>query len=161
MSLTFRCVLLLSLLMPARAAFADDLEQIAASVPIDITEVVSGGLWNNDGASGFYRAMVVAAAPGRPVANVVVQMFAVEKETPPKLKKSVTIKEIAEQKIPSAFLAMDAENENEMTLVVTAYGTGTDQDTAMQFKFDAKGDYEVLPGGGEEAPAEEDPATKK
>jgi hypothetical protein len=161
MRLTFRCVLLLSLLMPAPAAFADDVDQLAASVPIDITEVVSGGLWNNDGASGFYRAMVVAAAPDRPVANVVVQMFAVEKETPPKQKKSITIKEIAEQKIPSAFLAMDAENENEMTLVVTAYGSGTDQDTAMQFKFDAKGDYVVLPGAGEEAPAEEDPATKK
>jgi hypothetical protein len=163
MKLTMRCVLLLSLLMPvSAAAAADELEQIAASVPADVTEMVSGGVWTNDGASGYYRAMVITPGPSRPVANVVVQLLAVDKaDTPPKVQKSIVIKEVADQKIANAFLAMDAENENEMTLVVTAYGTGNDQDTTIHLKFDAKGGYQVLPGGAEEEPAEADPATKK
>jgi hypothetical protein len=55
---------------------------------------------------------------------------------------------------------MDAEKDNEMTLIVTAYGSGTDQDTATQFKFDGKGNYQVQKVAPEEAPAERDPAVK-
>jgi hypothetical protein len=162
MNLTIRCVLLLSLLMPVSgAAFADDLEQLASTVPTDVTEVVSGGVWTDDGTTGYYRAMVITPGASRQVANVVVQMLAVEKsDATPKLKKSVVIKEVADQKIGNAFLAMDAENENEMTLVVTAYGSGTEQDTAFHVKFDAKGGYQLLPGAAEEAPADSDPAAK-
>jgi hypothetical protein len=82
---------------------------------------------------------------------------------PAKVVKTVPIKEVAAQGFTSAFLAMDAENENEMTLIVTAYGSGTDQDTSLQFKFDSKGDYKVVPGpsGADEPPADTDPATTK
>jgi hypothetical protein len=162
MTIMTRSVLavLLTVSLPV-AGFANEPEKVAASVPLEVTELVSGGVWNDDGHSGYYRAMVVSPGAAGEVANVVVQMLAMEKtDAAPKLAKSIVLKEIAEQKIANAFLAMDAENENEMTLVVTAYGAGTDQDTAIQFKFDAKGNYKIMPGGPEEAPAERDPATK-
>lgn len=141
----------------ARAA---DAVSTASAVPLEVPEMVSGGAWSDGGLTGAYRAMVVMPAAAGP-ANVVVQLITIEKgDTPPKVVKTVPIKEVAAQSFSSAFLAMDAENENEMTLIVTAYGSGTDQDTSMQFKFDAKGNYKVLPGPGDEPPADSDPATK-
>ena len=143
------------------SARAADVLSIAASVPLEVPEMVSGGAWSDGGATGAYRAMVVMPAASGP-ANVVVQLVSLDKgNAPPKVVKTVSIKEVTAQGFSSAFLAMDAENENEMTLIVTAYGSGTDQDTSMQFKFDGKGNYEVMPSPGEEPPADVDPATTK
>jgi hypothetical protein len=155
-----RSILLLSLLVSTAHAASGDVEKLAGAVPVELSEAVSGGLWKNNGATGYYRAMVITPGPGGQT-NVVVQLLSVEKpEAAPKLTKTVVIKEIADQKISSAFLAMDSDKDNEMTLIVTAYGSGTDQDTAMQFKFDGAGNYQVQQVAPEEAPAERDPAVK-
>jgi hypothetical protein len=66
----------------------------------------------------------------------------------------VMIKEVTEKKLPNAFLAMDAETDNEMTLIITAYGAANDQDTSVHVKFDGSGAYDILPAPGEDpAPA--------
>jgi hypothetical protein len=89
--------------------------------------------------------MVIAPAESAPVA-VVVQLLALESEQAvPQLVATVPITEIAGQAFTSAVLAMDAEIDNEMTLIVTAFGSGTDQDTALEFKFDGAGNYAVVP----------------
>jgi hypothetical protein len=120
---------------------------------------VSGGTWSANGTSGVYRAMVVGDGKQ---ANIVVQMLSLESPTAvPKVVKSVQIKEVADKKLPNAFLAMDAETENEMTLIVTAYGAGADQDTSMHVKFSGTGAYEVLPTAVEEAPTDAGPGKKK
>ena len=142
---------------PVRAA--EDVEKLAASVPAEISEVVSGGTWSADGTSGVYRAIVVG---GRQQANIIVQMLSLESAAAvPKVMKSVLIKEVADRKLANAFLAMDAETDNEMTLIVTAYGAGTDQDTSMHVKFNGTGAYEILPTPGEEAPTDAGPDKKK
>jgi hypothetical protein len=45
-----------------------------------------------------------------------------------------------------------------MTLIVTAYGAESEQDTSLHVKFDASGKYQILPSVAEDAPA---PAEKK
>jgi hypothetical protein len=150
----------LNLLVASAHAAPGDVEKLAAAIPVELSEMVSGGLWKDGAAAGYYRAMVITPGPGGQT-NVVVQLLAVEKpDAAPKVTKTIVLKEVADQKISSAFLAMDSEKDNEMTLIVTAYGTGTDQDTAMQFKFDGKGGYQVQKVAPEEAPAERDPAVK-
>ncbi len=146
MKTAIRCLFISSLLALApAAAFADKAESLAAAVPAEVSEIVSGGTWSDKGKSGFYRAMVITPGEGA-AAAVVVQLLSLESEdATPKIAKTVPIKEIAEKGFSSAVLAMDAENENEMTLIVTAYGSSTDQDTALQVKFDGKGAYEILP----------------
>ena len=141
---------------------AENTEKLAAAVPVEVSEVVSGGTWSANGTSGVFRAMVVATPAGEPQANIVVQMLSLENATAvPKVVRSVLIKEVADKKLPNAFLAMDAETENEMTLIVTAYGAGADQDTSMHVKFSGAGTYEILPAPGEEAPADAAPAKTK
>lgn len=135
-------ILVLSLVIPA--ANAADAEKIAAAVPVEIAEVVNGGTWNDNNQNGFYRAIVVTPGSGAP-ASVIVQLLGVESENAaPKVAKTILVKEVSERAFPNVYLAMDAETENEMTLIVTAYGTETDQDTAIHFKFDVKGNYEIL-----------------
>lgn len=133
-------------------------ERLAAAVPAEVSEVVSGGTWSDGEAGGVYRAMVVATPAGDgQQANVIVQMLSLESAAAvPKIIKSVLIREVADKKLPNAFLAMDAETENEMTLIVTSYGAGADQDTAIHVKFNGTGTYEILPTPGEDAPAEAD-----
>ena len=156
-----RSMLLLSLLLPGSiAASANEATAISDALPVEVSEVISGGTWSNAGATGYYRAMVVTPRPAGQ-AYVIVQMLAVEKQdAPPKVAKTISIKEVAEQAFSNAFLAMDADVEDEMTLIITAYGTGRDQDSSIHLKFDAKGDYELLPALSEEAPAERDPAVQ-
>lgn len=137
---------------------AEDSEKLAAAVPAEVSEVVSGGTWSQGGTSGVYRAIVVGDGQQ---ANIIVQMLSLESAAAiPKVVKSVVIKEVADKKLANAFLAMDAETENEMTLIVTAYGAGADQDTSMHVKFNGTGTYEILPTPGEEAPAGASPDKK-
>ncbi|WP_125461606.1 MULTISPECIES: hypothetical protein [Rhodomicrobium] len=152
-----RCALLFGLLAVPSAARAEDPEKLASVVPAEISEVVSGGTWSDSGASGVYRAIVVSpSAVGQ--ANVLVQMLALDKtDVPPKVVRTVLIKEVADKKLANAFLAMDAETENEMTLIITAYGAESEQDTSLHVKFDAKGKYEIMPSVGEDAPAPAEP----
>jgi hypothetical protein len=150
------------LTLPAGAAFAaDKAGDIAAAVPVEVSELVSGGTWSENGRSGFYRAMVITPGGGASVAVVVQRLWLESEQAVPQLAGSVPIKGMAEQSFASAVLAMDAETENEMTLIVTAFGSGTDQDTAMQFKFDGAGNYVVVPVTAEPGDgAAGDPAEK-
>lgn len=138
---------------------ADATESLAAAVPAEVSEVVSGGTWTEGSANGVYRAMVVSTPAGDgQQANVVVQILSLASPNAvPKVIKSVVIKEVADKKLPNAFLAMDAETVNEMTLIVSAYGAASDQDTSLHLKFNGSGAYEILPASGEEAPADADP----
>jgi hypothetical protein len=139
------------------AAFAQDALKTAAQVPTDISEIVSGGNWSEGDNSGVFRAIVVTTADGQTSqARVVVQMLAFEKgSTLPKIAKTIPIKEVEEKKLPNAFLAMDVENDNELTLIITSYDAEKDQDTSMMVKLDNAGKYEIAP------PAKEEPASAK
>lgn len=141
---------------------AEGPEQLVAAVPAEVSEVVSGGRWSEGATNGVYRAMVVSTpTSGAAQANVVVQLLAVEGATSvPKVVKTMIIKEVADKKLANAFLAMDAETDNEMTLIVTAYGAGTDQDTSVHVKFNGSGAYEILPAPGEDAPSPARPEKK-
>jgi hypothetical protein len=140
----------------APPSFAQDAATSAGQVPTDVSEVVSGGNWSEADKSGVFRAVVVTTtAVGQPSqARVIVQMLAFEKGNPlPKVAKTISIKEIEEKKLPNAFLAMDVENDNELTLIITSYDAEKDQDTSMMVKFDNAGKYEIVP------PAKDEPAT--
>ena len=144
----------LALALSAAPSFAQDVAKSASAVPTDVTEIVSGGNWSQGETSGVFRAVVVTTTDGQASqARVIVQMLALEKGNPlPKIAKTIPIKEVEENKLPNAFLAMDVENDNELTLIITSYEAEKDQDTSMMVKFDSTGKYEIVP------PAKDEPA---
>lgn len=144
----------------AMPAAAQDAAKSAGAVPTDVSEIVSGGNWSEGETSGVFRAVVVTSSTGQSSqARVIVQMLAFEKANPlPKIVKSIPVKEVEDKKLPNAFLAMDVENDNELTLIITSYDAEKDQDTSMLVKFDGTGKYEIVTAPKEEAPPAE--ATK-
>jgi len=155
-------------LAAANPSWAQDAGKSAAQVPADVSEVVSGGNWSEGETSGVFRAVVVTTVNGQSSqARVIVQMLAFEKGNPlPKVTKTVPIKEVEDKKLPNAFLAMDVENDNELTLIITSYDAEKDQDTSMLVKFDGTGKYEIVPAPKEEptptpAPTDVKPDAKK
>ncbi len=158
--LPFAVVLALGAATPA---FAQDALKSVAAVPTDVSEIVSGGNWSEGDNSGVFRAVVVTTSDGQnSLARVVVQMLAFEKSNPlPKVVKTIPIKEVEDKKLPNAFLAMDVENDNEMTLIITSYDAEKDQDTSMMLKFDGTGKYEVMPAPKDESPPDVNSDSKK
>lgn len=152
---------LLATALPAMAA-GEETDQIAARVPVEISEIVTGGSWTSGAETGVYRAMVVARpSPEGQRAEVVVQMIVQETAGAAKVARTILIKEVGETNLASAYLAMDTEAEDEMTLIITAYGAATDQDTTINVKFDGAGSYQIMPAAAEEAPPAEGGATQK
>lgn len=141
-------------LFGASSAWAQDAEKSAAAIPTDVSEIVSGGNWSEGETSGVFRAVVITSSVGQSSqARVIVQMLAFEKANPlPKIVKTIPVKEVEEKKLPNAFLAMDVENDNELTLIITSYDAEKDQDTSMLVKFDGTGKYEIVPPPKEETP---------
>lgn len=149
---------------PVRAEeTAKDAEKFASQIPSEVTEVVTGGTWTEGETTGVFRGIVVTAPAGKDAsqASVIVQWLAMDKSgAAGKVVKSVTVKEVAEKKLQNAFLALDAENENELTLIITSYDAQKDEDASMQVKFNAKGQYEIVPTPKEEpAASKEEPAS--
>ncbi len=157
-----RCFLLaLTLCAAPHLAMAQDPAAIAAALPGEVSEVVTGGSWTDGDQKGVYRAMVILPGGGAP-AGVFVQLISLPDETAvPKVAKSIALKEVADGQFSNAFLAMDAETENEMTLIVTAFGSGKEQDIGINFKFDNKGAYEVVPAATDPADAGSGETPKK
>lgn len=162
-SLPFAVLLAFATGAAALPAFAQDALKTVAAVPTDVSEIVSGGNWTEGDSSGVFRALVVTTSDGQASqARVVVQMLAFEKGSPaPKVAKSVVVKEVEDKKLPNAFLAMDVENDNELTLIITSYDAEKDQDTSMMVKFDSAGKYQVLPQPKEEQGGESAGGAKK
>jgi hypothetical protein len=146
-------VVLAAGLAMAMPCFAQDALKSVAAVPTDVSEIVSGGNWSEGDSNGVFRALVITNTDGKASqARVVVQMLAFEKANPwPKVAKTIPIKEVEDRKLPNAFLAMDVENDNELTLIITSYDAEKDQDTSMMIKFDGTGKYEVMPVAKDES----------
>lgn len=150
--LTYTAVLLL-LTLPGSAQ-AQDATKVAGQVPPEVSEVVSGGSWTQGDASGSFRAIVVNTSEGgQSQAHVIVQWVQSGKDAAPKVTKSSVVKEIKEKKLQNAFLAMDTENENELTVIVTSYDAKKDEDISMLVKLSAAGSYEILPAPKDDSQA--------
>lgn len=144
-------------------AQAQDAASLASSVPTEITEVVSGGNWSQGETTGTFRAVAVTKQTGDATqANVIVQMLSTEKGgTVPKVVKSIPVKEVTDKKLSNAFLAMDVENDNELTLIITSYDSDKDQDASLLVKFDNTGKYQIVTAPKEEPAKTDDGGAKK
>lgn len=152
----------LLLLAAGDRAQAQDAGKFAAQIPAEVTEVVTGGTWTDGDASGVFRGIVVTAPTGKDAsqASVIVQWLSVDKSgAAGKVVKSVAVKEVSDKKLQNAFLALDAENENELTLIITSYDAQKDEDASMQVKFNVKGEYEIVQAPKEEPAQKEEPAS--
>jgi hypothetical protein len=111
-------------------------DDIAASVPVEVPEVISGGGWQDGGKAGIYRGIVVMElVGGQPVANLVVQWIGLKAEGgQPEIVRAVRVKDFADRKMANAQLALEADTDNEAIFIATAFDPKTQKPSMVAFK---------------------------
>lgn len=156
--------IIISLAAPAATtALADDAKLINGVAP-EVAEVATGGSWSADKQGGFYRAIVLMTGDQKSFgAKVYLQWLAFTESSPiPAIVKTVPIKEINDQGLANASIALEGEEgkDNEVTIVVSSYDLEEDKDITLFVKAGQPGTYAMVA-----APAkrdeEDDAAAKK
>ncbi len=155
--------MLVSLAAPAVTnALADDAKLIDAVAP-EVAEVATGGSWSADKQGGFYRAIVLMTGDQKSFgAHIYLQWLAFTETSPiPAIVKTVPIKEINDQGLANASIALEGEEgkDNEVTVVVSSYDLDEDKDISLFVKAGQPGTYAMVkaPPKG----ADDDAAAKK
>jgi hypothetical protein len=163
MNSLLRSACVITFLAAASLVHAADAAKIVETIPTEVTEVVSGGSWSEGDTSGEFRAITVTEQVGSTTqASVIVQMLAIDKASSTrKVIKTVPLKEVNDKKLESAFLTMNVESDNELTLNITSYDTEKDQDTELTVKFASTGKYEIVATPKDEGAAASQDDVKK
>jgi hypothetical protein len=161
--------ILLSLAAPAATgALADDTKLVEAVAP-EVAEVATGGSWSVDKQGGFYRAIVVMTGDQKSFgAHVYLQWLAFSEGSPiPAVVKTVPIKEINDQGLANASIALEGEEgkDNEVTVVVSSYDLDADKDITLFVKAGQPGNYAMVAapakGDDDDAPAKKEAPGKE
>ncbi|MEO0620338.1 MAG: hypothetical protein AAFZ01_13785 [Pseudomonadota bacterium] len=115
--------------------------EVARTIPTGVFELLVGGSWEADKASGYYRAVALGAGKaGEEHAEVWLQWIAVDK-TDATVTKNIEIAEITKLKVPSLTLAMDVEQSGSVILIVTHFATEDGEPATLEFSATAPGKY--------------------
>ena len=141
-------------------------EQIVAAIPTEVPEVHTGGSWQDGGLQGVFRTVTVLSTKDN-TAHVFIQWISLKADSPtPEIAKTVEIKEVADKKLPNAFVTLEADKEGEATIIVASFDPATSKDVAVAFTASKPGTYvstkvpEYGAGSGTGAPAAAPPAKK-
>jgi hypothetical protein len=146
---------------PLSFAVAEDAGKLVDQVAPEISEVTSGGHWSADGKGGFYRAFRVMAGEKGGTAEVYLQWVSFG-DGKPVVVKSLPIKEVNDQKLGNASIAIGGEDdkESETAIFISSYDIDEDKDISLYVKATTPGTYtmEKAPpegeGAGESGPAD-------
>ena len=150
--------------MAMSGARAQSAEKLTLAIPPEVTEVATAGTWADGELSGVFRATVLTMAAGDTTqAHLVVQLMAVSPDgNTSKVHKTIAVKQIADKKLPNAFLAVEEDGtENEVTWRVTSYDSNSNADIGVLVTVNAKGEVVVKDAQKEEDTAAQQNGDKK
>jgi hypothetical protein len=128
------------------AADAKTAEKLAIQVPADIVEVQSIGTWTQDKQAGIYRTVTIISGTDKDyAARVFVQWLAIKGDSGrAEIVATAPLVEFNNQRMPMAAVTLDAETDNEASIVVAAQDSDTQRDTVMMFKATKPGIYNLV-----------------
>ncbi len=141
------CFVIFSGLMLNSAAYAQSEGMgLAARLPVEVSEVVSGGTWIEGRASGSYRTVTIQTYTPVEVAEVYLQWIGSRSPAEPlQIISSVPLREFNEQKLASASITLDTEVEGAAKIVVAGQDAGGRAAGLLSFSATGPGRYEVVP----------------
>ena len=109
-----------ALMLAGVPALAASPSEVAAGLAPEVVQVVSGGIWDDGGKTGGYRAVLIGASgAGAKGAELYLEWVAAGKDgAPPTIVNTSPIKEVNDLKLADALLSMEFEKANEFTLFV-------------------------------------------
>jgi hypothetical protein len=139
---------LLSMSLCSVPAFADSkfAEKLATQVPADVVEIQSFGTWTKDTQAGIYRTVtIISGADKDYAARVFVQWLAIKGDSGrAELVATAPLVEFNNQRMPMATVTIEADIDNEASIVVAAQDNDTHRDTVMMFKATKPGQYSLV-----------------
>lgn len=118
---------------------------LAASLPLEITEVVTGGSWVDGPASGSYRTITVQSAATAETSEVFLQWIGSRSPVSAlQILSSVPLREFNDHKLASASINLDAEIDGRIKISVTGQDNNGRPETLV-FVATKPSQYEVVP----------------
>jgi hypothetical protein len=149
------CLCVVAIATPA--AFAQSVGSgIAAALPVELTEVTSGGSWIDGSSSGTYRVVIVLGGPPDEAAEVHIQWIGSRTPASPlQIIASTPIKEFNDLRLSSASISVDAEIDGEARVSITGPETPGETPVAVSIVAQLPGQYALVPltpAGGAQQP---------
>jgi hypothetical protein len=140
---TFAAFGALTLVCTSVDAQSSSPDAIAAAVPIEVPEVISGGGWQDGEINGVYRAIVIVSGADKDLAaRVYLQWIGLNANGAPHVVKTVAIKEFNDKRLPNAILDLDADADNQALVIVTTFDPKSQKPTSTAFKATKPGIYQ-------------------
>jgi hypothetical protein len=118
---------------PLTAYQAGPALELSNRIPLNISEVITGGSWSTADANGTYRAVVVNGLGPDGRTDVVLQWLIIENdERLPKLAASASLRLPEEIDSPDIFVAFDIGDDGETMLIIGTYDFAAEEET-LQF----------------------------
>jgi hypothetical protein len=139
------CLALIALAIPTAGAQSVGVG-IAAALPVELTEVTSGGSWIDGTASGTYRVFVVIGGIPDEGAEVHIQWIGSRTPASPlQIIASMPIKEFNTLRLPSATISVDAEVDGEARVSIAGPETPGETPVVMSILAGLPGQYTRMP----------------
>jgi len=107
---------------------------VAATVPTDVVEVVTGGSWTEGTANGYFRTVTIEVPSGDKIhAEVFIQWVGTRSvNAPVELIASRAVAEFNDEQHSAASVALETEIDGEVRIEITPGATAADQGEPAQ-----------------------------
>lgn len=124
-------------------------DAIILALPTEIPEISTSGNWTNKRKRGTYRAVVIVSGDRKNyTAKVYMQWIEVpEKDGAPRVAITKPITEFNTRNLPTAFIELVSEKDNEMKLLISSFNPKTDEDLEIEVTADGEGNYKAVVSG--------------
>jgi hypothetical protein len=117
---------------------------IAARLPLEVTEVVTGGTWVEGSASGTYRTVTVFTAAPTETVDVFLQWIGSRSPVDPlQILSSLPLREFNELKLTSASVTLDDEAEGRVKITIAGQDGNARAAAPITFIATKPGQYTV------------------
>lgn len=136
-------VLMLAMLPAVSPAQAQsEPASLAARLPIEVTEVVTGGTWVEGSASGTFRTVTVLTSTPVETTEVFLQWIGSHSPVEPlQILSSLPLREFNDLKLASASVTLDDEAEGRVRITIAGQDTGARAAAPVTFIATKPGQY--------------------
>lgn len=139
-------VIFAGLILTPRVCAQSEGLAFAARLPVEVSEVVSGGTWIEGQASGSYRTVTIQTFAPVEVAEVFLQWVGSRSPVEPlQIISSVPLREFNDQKLAQASITLETDVEGVAKIVIAGQDAAGRAVGLLSFRATGPGQYVVEP----------------
>jgi hypothetical protein len=138
-------LLVTAVVTPVRAE-QPPVSAVAATVPIEVTEVVTGGNWVDGAARGVFRTVTVVTHDGGETAAVYLQWIGSRSPAGhTSIISNVPFREFNDQRLASASITLEADVDGAARIVIAGQDANATPTVLLTVIVSKPGEYQIVP----------------